>query len=256
VRTRPALREAVMVGAAFAQAVLVRKSRGLGAVLALALLVPGAGCAPKASPVPLGLGPLALAERDSEAQADLKRRREKPARTARSAVADRASAADTDGPVEPSAVLKKPEADEGDEAGAVVEPGASVAFEGMYAGADIAVYRLTGYPEREEKDDKAKIRIEKPAGGNVSITLINTADGSDLCELTARVDGNAALIESAQPCFSDGSEGSLEAELTSGRAVIEGDHLKMDAEGTLSGVSPPDQEVHGQLTYSFKGERQ
>jgi hypothetical protein len=126
----------------------------------------------------------------------------------------------------------------------------------MYAGADIAVYRLTGYPEREEKDDKAKIRIEKPAGGNVSITLINTADGSDLCELTARVDGNAALIESAQPCFSDGSEGSLEAELTSGRAVIEGDQLKMDAEGTLSGVSPPDQEVDGQLTYSFKGERQ
>ena len=214
----------------------------LGVVLALALLVPAAGCAPKASSVPLGLGPLALAERDSEAQANLKRRRDKPTRAARAAVADRAPAAEASAPAEPSAAASKPDADEGDEATVVAEPGSSVEFEGLYAGADVAVYRFTGYPEREEKDDKAKIRIEKPSEGSVSITLINTADGSDLCELTARVDGNAALIESAQPCFSDGSEGSPEAELTSGRAVIEGDQLKMDAEGTLSGVSPPDQE--------------
>jgi hypothetical protein len=225
----------------------------LGAALVLALLAP-AGCAPKASPVPLGLGPLALAERDSEAQAVLSQRRKKPARAARTAVA--APAADTSVSAEPSDVAKKAEADDEDEASVGAKPGTPVEFEGLYAGADVAVYRLTGYPEREEKDDKAKIRIEKPSAGNVSITLINTADGSDLCELTARVDGNAALIESAQPCFGDGSEGSLEAELTSGRAVIEGDQLKMDAEGPLSGVSPDQGEVDGQMTYSFKGERQ
>jgi hypothetical protein len=227
----------------------------LGVVLALALL-PASGCAPKASSVPLGLGPLALAERDSEAQANLKRRRDKPTRAARAAVADGASAAEASAPAEPSAAASKPDADEGDEDTVVAEPGSPVEFEGLYAGADVAVYRFTGYPEREEKDDKAKIRIEKPSAGSVSITLINTADGSDLCELTARVDGNAALIESAQPCFSDGSEGSPEAELTSGRAVIEGDQLEVDAEGTLSGVSPDQREVDGQLTYSFKGKRQ
>lgn len=131
----------------------------------------------------------------------------------------------------------------------------NVAFEGLYAGDDVAIYRLTGFPEREERDDKAKIRIEKASGDNVGIILINSADGSDLCELVARVEGNAALIESAQPCFSDGSEGSLEAELTSGRAVLDGDRLKMDAEGTLS-VSLPDQDLDGQLTYTFEGKRQ
>jgi hypothetical protein len=133
--------------------------------------------------------------------------------------------------------------------------GKSVAFEGLYAGNDVAIYRLTGFPEREERDDKAKIRIEKASGANVGIILVNSADGSDLCELVARVEGNAALIESAQPCFSDGSEGSLEAELTSGRAVLDGDRLKMDAEGTLS-VSLPDQDLDGQLTYTFEGKRQ
>ena len=128
-------------------------------------------------------------------------------------------------------------------------------FEGLFAGDDVAVFRLTGFPEREQRDDQAKIRIEKASAGNVSITLINSEDGSDLCELLARVEGNAALIESAQPCFSDGSEGSLEAELTSGRAVLDGDRLTMVAEGTLS-VALPDQELEGELSYSFEGERQ
>lgn len=228
----------------------------LGARVATALIAAATGCAPTASSVPLGLGPLALAERDSEAQAVMKQRREKkPARAARAGVADPAPEVDASTATEPSAVAKKSTPDEEDEPSATASPGSSLALEGLYAGADVAVYRLTGFPEREEKDDKAKIRIDKASAGNVSITLINTADGSDLCELTARVDGNAALIESAQPCFSDGSEGSLEAELTSGRAVIVGDRLKMDAEGTLSGALA-DQELEGQLTYTFTGERQ
>jgi hypothetical protein len=118
-------------------------------------------------------------------------------------------------------------------------------FEGVFAGDDIAVFRLTGFPEREQRDERAKIRIEKADAGSVTITLINSEDGSDLCELNARVEGKAALLESAQPCFSDGGEGSLEALLTSGRAVLNGEHLRMDAEGTLS-VALPDQELDGQ----------
>jgi hypothetical protein len=87
----------------------------------------------------------------------------------------------------------------------------------------------------------------------VSIIIINSADGSDMCELVARVEGNAALIESEQPCFSSGDEGSLEAQLTSGRAVLEGDRLSMNAEGTLS---VPDQDLDGEMTYTFDGKRQ
>lgn len=224
----------------------------LEAVLTLALLVPAAGCGPKASSVPLGLGPLALAERDSEALALSKRRSEKPARAVSSALAATPTA-DASDPAEPAGAEKTSKGDDGDDASDGAKSGASVTFEGLFAGADVAVYRLAGFPEREEKDDKAKIRIDAAAAGSVSITLINTADGSDLCELTARVDGNTARIETAQPCFSDGSEGSLEAEVTSGRAVLEGDRLKMDAEGT---IALPDQEPDGQLTYSFTGERQ
>jgi hypothetical protein len=114
------------------------------------------------------------------------------------------------------------------------------------------VYRLTGSPELEQRDDKAKIRIEKASAGNVGIIIINSADGSDMCELLARVEGNAALIESAQPCFDSGDEGSLQAQLT-GRAVLDGDRLSMNAEGTLSA---PDQDLDGEMTYTFEGRRQ
>jgi hypothetical protein len=223
---------------------------GLGSVcLGLASLA----CAPRASSVPLGLGPLALAERDAQAEAEANRRKSKPKPTRRPAVASAppkeplptTDAAKADASAETAAGDKAPSAD-------AARATAPARFEGMYAGDDVAVYRLTGSPELEQRDDKAKIRIEKASEGNVSITLINSADGSDLCELVARVEGNAALIESAQPCFS-GGEGSPEVELTSGRAVLEGDRLRMNAEGTLS---MPDQELDGEMTYTFDGERQ
>jgi hypothetical protein len=223
------------------------------AMLAGALL----GCAPAASTVPLGRGPLAIAEQDAEARA-LAKRSHPPARAERKhaepavvsepvAKADSAKAvpADTD----------DDDDDDDEKSGSSKRASRQPAFEGLYAGDDIAVYRIAGIPDREERDDKAKIRIEAGSGDSINITLINSADGSDLCQLVARVEGHTALIENAQPCFSDGSEGSPEAELTSGRAVLEGDRLRMDAQGTIS-LPLPDQELDGELSYTFKGDRQ
>lgn len=233
--------------------VLVLRARGcsVGFGLLAAWLLGSACGSPSASTVPLGLGPLAVAERDRDVEAALHRSR--PA-TRNARARSEPTASPKTAP--PSAAAAGDEADEDDEAEAPeAKAGSGGPLEGLYAGEDIAIYRLTGYPDREERDDKAQIRIEAASGGNVGITLINSADGSDLCELIARVEGNAALIEAAQPCFSDGSEGSIQAELTSGRAVVVGDRLKMDAEGTLS-VPLPDQELDGQLSYSFQGQRQ
>jgi hypothetical protein len=230
-----------------------------GVVVALAAamsLAAMSSCAPPASTVPLGSGPLALAERDAEARAEAKhahppaRTRPEPAAPEPMAKADASKAAlggadDAD----------DADDDDGAKPGAREQTARQPAFEGLYAGDDIAVFRITGLPEREQRDDKAKIRIEPGSADNINITLINSEDGSDLCQLVARIDGHAALIETAQPCFSDGGEGSLEAELTSGRVVLEGDRLRMDAQGTLS-VALPDQELDGELSYTFKGERQ
>jgi hypothetical protein len=212
-----------------------------------------AACAPQVSSVPLGRGPLALAESEAVQRAESTQQHGgAPARKAPKSPKAPAPEAAAEPDSDPAAAT-----DDVDEIVIEATPKGKAApvFEGMYAGDDIAVFRITGLPEREQRDDKAKIRIDKTSDTAVTITLINSEDGSDLCSLAARVEGNSALIESAQPCFSDGGEGSLEAELTSGRAVLAGDRLRMDAEGTLS-VALPDQDLDGELSYSFKGERQ
>lgn len=211
-----------------------------------------AACAPAASQTPLGLGPLALAEKNAPVAAPVV-----PEPSAANEPGTKAAPAPREGSttVEETTPTAAEESGTGAEA-ASPDPTANAGdFEGMYSGDDIAVFRLPGFPESEQRDERAKIRIEDAGAGSVSITLINSDDGSDLCELNARVDGNAALIESPQPCFTGGGEGSPEAVLTSGRAVLSGDQLRMDAEGTLS-LALPDQELDGELTYSFKGKRE
>jgi hypothetical protein len=129
------------------------------------------------------------------------------------------------------------------------------AFAGLFAGKDVATYRIAGQPERQELDDKAKIRIETDSATQLRVVLINTTDGSDMCELSAAIQGNSAQLDGGQPCFTAEGEGAIQAELNSGTVTLTGDRLSMTAEGTLSGTLG-EQEFEGSLSYSFKGKRQ
>jgi hypothetical protein len=223
----------------------------------LAALASGAaGCAPKASSTPLGLGPLALAEQ--AAAVEKKPRAAKPP----SVAAATASAAKTPSTSSSDAAEEKSSADE--EEAATTEKSSSEpksggkpgpAFAGLFAGKDVAIFRIAGMPERQELDDKAQIRIESESATQLRIVLINSENGSDLCELSAEIQGNSALLDAGQPCFTSEGEGAIHAELTSGKVVLSGDKLSMDAEGTLS-VALAEEELDGDLSYSFKGKRQ
>jgi hypothetical protein len=215
----------------------------------------GWGCAPKANGVPLGLGPLALAEQSAtsaerSAEKTKQARRPRPASPppATSAATKAEAAADEDAKPDLEDVSEASEADA--PAGKEVP-----AFAGLFAGKDVAIFRITGMPERQELDDKAKIRIESDSPTQLRIVLINTTDGSDMCELSAEVQGNSAQLDGGQPCFTAEGEGAIQAELTSGTVTLTGDRLNMTAEGTLS-VALAEQELDGNLSYSFKGKRQ
>jgi hypothetical protein len=224
----------------------------LAAIVGLGLVF---ACAPKPSSVPLGLGPLALAEQSATPAGEVEIPRERAAPTAPAEEVEVEPESSTEEGAEASAAEPNTteSGDEGEEA--AITPTVPPNFPGLYAGKDTAIFRLPGLPEREEHDDKAKIRIEKASGENVRIVLVNTTDGTDLCTLVARVDGNAAIIEKPQPCFGSGGEGGVQAELRSGRAVLDGETLRMDAEGPLF-VSMGEQEVEGDLSYTFEGLRQ
>jgi len=217
------------------------------------------GCAPRPNTTPLGLGPLALAEQASAAEKKKPAAAKKPAAPAASAPSAAAEAkskddskdenAESDGPADKSATESKSKSKSKSSDKVVT------AFSGLFAGKDVAIYRFSGEPDREELDDKARIRIESESPTQLRIVLINSADGSDLCELSAEAQGNSATLDGAQPCFSSEGEGAIHAELTSGTVVLSGDRLSMDAQGTLS-LALGEEELDGDLSYSFKGKRQ
>jgi len=204
--------------------------------------------------MPLGLGPLALAEQNAAAE----EARTAPASAARPpsptvAAAPLVSNNDTaEAAEEPEDTAEEPGPDSAEPSAAA---GDAPAFVGLFAGKDVAVFRISGLPERQEVDDGAKIRIESDSPTALRIALINSADGSDLCELSAEVKGRSAVLDAGQPCFSSEGEGAIQAQLSGGKLVLQGDRLSMDAEGTLS-VTLADDELEGKLSYSFKGKRQ
>jgi hypothetical protein len=218
----------------------------------------GAACAPPPSNVPLGLGPLAIAEADAQDAAARARASSRPERASpppSSVKATSEKKAPSDEETTASPVTAEADDDVREPAETGTPSSEAPAFDGLFAGEDVAIFRLSGFPDREQKDPKAQIRLKKDSESQVRITLINSENGSDLCELVARVEGNAALLESPQPCFTSEEEGAIQAELTSGRAVVEGDRLTMEAKGTLF-VELADQEIPGALEYSFEGRRQ
>jgi hypothetical protein len=226
------------------------------ALIALAFAACAAsGCAPKASSTPLGWGPLALAEQQSLAA------EHKSAHPRRRSAVAHAAAAPSSAPVARSDASDAPAASEPEEAdepksaqGKHTVAGAAD-FAGLFSGKDVAIFRIAGMPERQELDDKARIRVESESPTQLRVVLINSENGSDLCELTAEIQGNSAQLDGGQPCFTAEGEGAINAELTSGTVVLTGDRLSMEAEGTLS-VTLAEEELDGSLSYSFKGRRQ
>jgi hypothetical protein len=229
----------------------------VAAFVALASALALTACAPKASSTPLGVGPLALSERETDAA---------EARAAQKKAARKPTARQVSKPKPTPAPTVSLDPDEDDTSDDDSEPtaqhgkggsgtGEAKGFNGVYAGKDIAIFRISGVPERQELDEHAKLRIETESANALRITLINSENGSDLCQLSAEVQGNSAQLASDQPCFTSEEEGAIHAQLTSGKVVLSGDRLRMDAEGTLS-VTLGDEELDGDLSYSFKGDRQ
>lgn len=222
------------------------------------LLIGGIACSPEVSQVPLGLGPLALAERRADEEAA---RPDSPSPSPDSPAAAGAAqpdeeADDDDDEEAPADEQEEPadgassddDDDEGDPTAGVVR------FAGSYSGTDVLTYRIENVPERSQTDDQAKIRIDEESPTEIRIVIINTATGEDMHALRALVSGNLAEIEPGQPCFAPEGQTAFAAEVMAGTALLEGDRLTLEARGELS-LEIADQQVHGDLEYTFEGSR-
>jgi hypothetical protein len=221
--------------------------------LVLALLA-AASCAPPVSRVPLGMGPQALAEASApHAPSKAHSPPQRPSAAVASSDVDEPEE-DHDEPEEGADAKAEPSAEAADAKAPAEAPKADV-FKGLYAGTDVATYRFEGQPDQRQEDDRAKIRVEADGDDAISIVIINSDTGEDLCELSASIAGKVATVTGSEPCFTNPDDESISATITGGRATLKDDELKVTAQGTMS-VNVADQPLSGTLSYTFKGKRQ
>jgi len=215
----------------------------------------GLACStPLPSKEPLGEGPLAKAEAVERAKAEAEAEARGSAQASASASASAKAPQKKVPPPAPSAVAQSTEADAGSEAGTgatAADAGASAAaavdVAGEYVGSDVSTISVGGQ-DQEQKDDKARTRVEVPGPGEVSFTFVASNTGTDICTLKAKLVGKTATLTPGQDCWSDDGGGTT-GTLTRGTASFSDKRLVIDADFDLSlpgGVS-------GSLVYHFDG---
>jgi len=140
------------------------------------------------------------------------------------------------------------------DAGAVLAAASTgAAFVGSYLGKDRALVRLSGKPDQTEDDPKARINIAERGTDAIGITLVNSADGSPICTLNARVEKSRAEVAPGQPCFASGP--SAQSNVMQGSASIAGKRLTLDLRIEMR-VTANGQLATGSIDYHFEGTRQ
>lgn len=235
-------------------------SRLRGSVLCVLVLV---GCVRnEPSPLPLGRGERALAELKLQGNNRAGALTLADSSTAESADVSAESARDAQAPV--AAKQQTDSADAGSWLAALhgadagdggPPPQASDPSEwlGTWSGKDTTRFVMDDSPERSFDDDQAKIRVARVGEQRISLVLVDSSDGSDLCALDADLVGKMAKLKSGQSCFTS-DDGSMEAEIEQGGAKLDKDRLIMDAtlkarayrEGTRNS---------GKILYHFEGSR-
>ena len=129
-------------------------------------------------------------------------------------------------------------------------------FVGEYLGEDVATYKMSGLPDRTERDPKARITVKASAGTEILFVLVDSSNGKDICTLSGNLKDSNVTIGTGQKCFEqnegDATAGATvkkgSASLEKKRLVVE---LDMDFEMSAGG-----KKLTGSLTYRFDGKRQ
>lgn len=219
--------------------------------------------------VPLGLGPLARAQREAEAttatssdtrSADAGAKSTRRVNTSQRPITPNvAQTAPTtsersDGGDKPDAARVVPTAAPSQRPGMPDEVRPRIEdWVGLYRGNDTTVFKTTGQTERRFDDPKAKIRVEQTGKTRLDFVLVDSSNDQDMCRLSATVDGDAALIEAGQSCFLE-TEDEMSAKSRPGKAVRKDRQLSLDLvlDTTMMNDETP---VTGAIEYHFDGKR-
>lgn len=240
---------------------------GLGLLVLAAALAAGLACQQPPSDTPLAVGPLARAEASARAAAKKRRIEAEHAEAQRSrqqaiATWQPSEPRDNSEPTEHAWSAQEDENEEADEeaeeiGSADAGPPLAVAdLAGEYLGKDSSVYRLEGLPERREDDPNARTRVEAGDDDALTLVIVDSSSGNDLCAVEAKLKGRVARVEAGQTCF-DAENGpvSTTGKVASGKARFPAEgrlilDLQLDFE-----MRAGDRAFSGKVKYHFDGKR-
>jgi hypothetical protein len=139
--------------------------------------------------------------------------------------------------------------------GAKPESGPIADPSGDYRGDDVSTYRLSGLPDKTEKDPNARVNVRKAGDKKLDFALVDSSNGKDICTLAGTLDGRTATITIGQSCFEqDTGVASATATVTRGTATFENTRLVIDLMLDFE-LRLGDDEHAGTLEYHFDGSR-
>ena len=152
---------------------------------------------------------------------------------------------------------KQVDADAGAHLDASIEssaPPATTLFAGSYAGKDTSLIRLGPMPEQKEEDPNAKLRVSRNGDGSLSVTIVASNTGQDLCTLLADPSGNRATLRPNERCEMPMGPVILISAVDQGRLEVRGKHLELTASFKLE-AQLPSETMRGTMEYHFEGKR-
>lgn len=210
------------------------------------------GCGmPLPSETPLGAGPLARRPGQATPPATAARV-ETPPPPAQTATAI-APAVSADAGPPPTKLAQSDAGAPGADAAPPKAEAPQIVFAGAYVGTDRATVKMPGGPPQTQNDPKARITVAESKPGLIAITLIDSTNGSTICTLSAKTQGNRADVAPGQACFGTGSP-EVKSVVKSGTATVNGNRLTFDMliemELELEG-----RQAQGSIDYHFEGTR-
>jgi hypothetical protein len=139
---------------------------------------------------------------------------------------------------------------------AAAEPAAepfAQTFAGDYSGKDTVVIELSGFPPQPQEDEHAKLRVTVD-GLVVSVTVVDSNSGDDLCTINGEPKGAAIQFKPGQSCFEEMLGIPMTAELEGGEATLADEQLRVRFVVKLE-LADGGESRSGKLTYLFEGER-
>jgi hypothetical protein len=129
-------------------------------------------------------------------------------------------------------------------------------FVGDYLGEDVATYRISGLPERTERDPKARVTVKSASDSELLFVLVDSSNGKEICALSGTWKDAAVTMRSGQKCFEQNEgEASAGATVKKGSATLEKKRLVLELDLDFE-MKVEGKKLSGTLGYRFDGKRQ